>query len=140
VAAAFRQVSRAIRLTMAQAERLDRGWARGSRVDDRHAMAQRQIARGVEDAIANEAKGERAERLRETLTERLDSPDWEDLLDDHAPEEVVAIICRYLGLDPVRMTVQPPLPQSIKMPDMDGAVPLSTGKGWQIHPQREPDG
>jgi hypothetical protein len=87
VAAAFRQVARAVRLTMAHAERLDCGWARGGRVDDRRAMAQRQITRGVEDAIANEAKGALAERLRETLTERLDSPDWEDLLDDHSPED-----------------------------------------------------
>ncbi len=141
VAAAFRQVARAVRLTMAQAERLDRGWARGGRVDDRHAMAQRQIARGVEDAIAREAGGERAERLRETLTERLDSPDWEDLLEDRSPEEVIAIICRYLGLDPVRMTVQPPLPKSIIVPEMEEADPLPGGGGWKLRPpQRPPDG
>ncbi len=138
VAAAFRQVSRAIRMTVAQAERLDRGWARGGQADDRHAMAQRQIARGVEDAIAREAGGERAERLRETLTER---PDWEDLLEDRSPEEVLAIICRYLGLDPVRMTVQSPLPKSISVPEMDGADPLPWGDGWKLRPpQRPPDG
>jgi hypothetical protein len=137
VAAAFRRVARAIRLTVAHVERLDRGWARRSAADDRQAMARRQIARSVEDAIANEAKGERAEKLRETLTERLESPDWEDLLEDRSPEEVIAIICRELGLDPVRMTVRSPLPKSISVPEMEGAVPLTTGRGWQMRP---PDG
>jgi hypothetical protein len=104
-------------------------------------MARRQIARGVEDAIAREAEGEPADRLRERLTERLDSPDWEDLLEDRPAEEVIAIICRGLGLDPVRMTVQSPLPNSVSLPDMDGADPLPGGGGWKLRPpQRRPDG
>jgi hypothetical protein len=142
IAAAFARVSRSVRLTMAMAERLDRGWARGRVADDRKAMARRQIAGGVEDAIVRQAEGERAEQLRETLTERLGARDWEDLLDDHAPEEVMAIICRDLGLDPVRMTVRSPLPGIIKQAEMDGVVPPNgDGRGWATPPpQRQPDG
>jgi hypothetical protein len=142
LAAAGTRVARSIRLTAAMVERFDRGWARGRVADDRTAMARRQIARGVEDAIACEAQGERAERLRETLTDRLDAPDWEDLLEDHDPEAVTAIICRDLGLDPVRMTVRSPLPGIIKQAEMDGVVPpAGGGRGWQAPPpRRRPDG
>jgi CO dehydrogenase/acetyl-CoA synthase delta subunit len=50
VAAAFAQVSHSIQLTVLLAERLDRGQARPSGVDNRHAKAMRQIARGVAEA------------------------------------------------------------------------------------------
>jgi hypothetical protein len=141
IAAAFARVSRAIRLTVAMLERLDRGWARGRRVDDRIAMAKRQIARGVNDAITREAEGERAEDLRERLTERLDSEDWEDLLENHDPQEVIDIICRQMGLDPVRMTVRSPLPGIIKPAAMEGVVPRA-GSARQARPppQWPPDG
>jgi hypothetical protein len=64
------------------------------------------------------------------------------LLDDRAPEEITAIICRDLGLDPVRMTVRSPLPRMISQADMDGVVPpAGGGRGWQAPPpQRRPDG
>ena len=107
VTRAFARIARCIRLTVAQAERLDRGWARPTRSDDRRAMARRQVARAVADVIAREAEGERAERLTESLTERLESPDWEDEFEDLPVEEVITRICRDLGLDPVRGTVNP---------------------------------
>jgi hypothetical protein len=141
VAAAFTRVSRSVRLTVLMVERLDRGWARPRNADDRQAVAKRQIARGVAEAIAGQAEGERAAELSGRLRERLDSPDWENEFASRPAEEVIAIICRDLGLDPVRMTVRSPLPRSIKVPEMEGAVPLAHGKGWQFRPpQRRPDG
>jgi hypothetical protein len=103
-------------------------------------MAKRQIARGVNDAITREAEGERAEDLRERLTERLDSEDWEDLLEDHDPQEVIDIICRQMGLDPVRMTVRSPLPGIITPAAMEGVVPRAGSARQAPPPQRRPDG
>ena len=142
VARAFARVSRSIRLTAALLERFDRGWAGPTRSDDRRAMAKRQIARGVADVIAREAEGERAERLTESLTERLDTPDWEDEFEDLPVEEVIARICRDLGLDPVRGTVKSPLPGDISQAEMDEVFPRSGGRpGWQgPPPHRQPDG
>jgi hypothetical protein len=143
IAAAFTRVARSIRLTAAMLERCDRGWARARPADDRKAMARRQIARGVADAITRTAEGEEAEQLRERLTERLDSPDWEDLLEDRDPQEVIDIICRDIGLDPVRMNVRSPLPGIIKQAEMAGVVPPagSGRRGWQApKPPPPPDG
>jgi hypothetical protein len=142
VARAFARISRSIRLTIAQAERLDRGWARPTRSDDRRAMARRQVARGVAEMIAREAEGERAERLTESLSERLDSPDWEDGFEDRPAEEVIAIICRDLGLDPVRGTVKSPLPGVITPDEMEAAGLRPADKpGWTTPPpRRRPDG
>jgi len=139
---AHARTARSIRLTVAHAERLDRGWARPTRSDDRRAMARRQVARGVADVIAREAEGERAERLTESLTERMESPDWEDEFEDRPAEEVVAIICRDLGLDPVRGTVKSPRPDHISQAEMDAVFPPSGGaRAWQTPPpQRRPDG
>jgi hypothetical protein len=103
VTRAFAQVSRAIRRTVLLAERLDQGWARPSRADDRHAMAKRQIARGVADAIASEADGPRKERLTEALAERLDSLDEVEEIGSRPAEEIIREICRDLGVDLVRM-------------------------------------
>jgi hypothetical protein len=83
VAAAFDQVSRAVRRTVMLAERLDRGWARPIRVDDRQTMAHRQTVRAVR--------------------ERLDSLDRPDDLGDRPVEEIIRAICRDLGLDPAEV-------------------------------------
>jgi hypothetical protein len=92
------------------AERLDQGWARRSgaddRRDDRRAMAKRQIARGVADAIADEADGARAERLTEALADRLESLDTLDDIGNRPAEEIIRDICRDLGVDPVRMRLR----------------------------------
>ncbi len=82
VAGAFARVSRAVRLTVLLAERLDRGWARRGLADDRHSMARRQIAHGVAEAIGREAEGERAQRLTDALAERLERLDVEAELGD----------------------------------------------------------
>jgi hypothetical protein len=109
VAAAFTQVSRAIRRTVWLAERLDRGWARPGGADTRHAMARRQIVRAVGDAIAGEPD---AEALYESLRERLDSLDTLDEIGDRPADDIIRDICRDLGVDPARLrfarTGEPP--------------------------------
>ena len=143
VAMAYARVSRAIRLTMLLAERFDRGWARGRAPDDRHTMAKRQIARGVADAIAREAEGERAD-LTSALAERLEALDTEDEFPGRSPEEIIAMICRDLGLDPARMTTPSPspLPDAIRFTDASGAPPppLAARTRAAHPPQRRPDG
>ena len=96
-------------MTVLLAERLDRGWARRSAADERDAMARRQIARGVADAIGREADAERAERLTEALAERMERLDVEAAVGNRPAEQIISEICRDLGLDPARMTVRPPL-------------------------------
>jgi len=132
------------------AERLDRGWARRGVADDRIAMARRQIARGVEDAIERTADGERAERLTEALADRLESLDVETELADRPAEEIIREICRDLGLDPNRMAVPPPprgavcdAARNAARPAAPGmAAPLADGHiGWEAcPPPRRPDG
>ena len=92
--------------------------------------------------IDREAEGERAERLRESLTERMDAPDWEEEFADLPAEEVIAIICRELRLDPVRTTVKSPLPGVISPDDIREAGLRPGGRAaWPtITPQRRPDG
>ena len=124
VAAAFNQTARAVRRTIMLAERLDRAWARPIAIHNRHAMAHRQIARAVSDAIAGEAEGDRAERLTDALTERLDSLDTLDDVTTRPAEDIIRDICRDLGLNPARMppssrahpTAASPTPQPAASP------------------------
>ena len=120
----FAQVSRSVRMSVLLAQRLERGWGRCGRVDeasadDREAMARRQVARGVAAAIAREAgpDAERAERLTEAYTERLEAADPAEETHDRPAEEIIAEICLELGFDPVRRVVVPP--------------PLAKGAGLQ---------
>jgi hypothetical protein len=137
VAIAYARVSRAIRLTILLAERLDSGWARGSNVDDRQTMTKRQVTRAVEDAIAREAEGERADDLTIAFTERLESLDRE--FGNRSTADIIATICRDLGLDPARMTTRPPLPGAICPMNASRAAPL-TVCARNRPSQRRPDG
>ena len=136
VAIAYARVSRAIRLTILLAERLDRGWAQRGAADDRPTMAKRQMV------IARKAESERADDLTSALAERLEALDTEDEFPNRSAQEIVAMICRDLGLDPARMTLRPPLPGAISVPDASSARPLT----WPAQnraanpPQRRPDG
>ena len=96
----FERVSRAVRRTVALIARLEAGWPRRGGADDRRAMARRQVARRVGEVIAREAAGETAERLFDDLDERLDLMEAEGGLDGPV-EEVIAGICRDLGLEGV---------------------------------------
>ncbi len=93
----FERVSRAVRRTAALVQRLDTGWPRWGGSDDRHAMARRHVARSVGEMIARQAQGEAAERLFDDLGERLDALEMDGGLDRPA-EELIAAICRDLGL------------------------------------------
>ena len=92
--------------------------------------------RGVADVIAREAEGERAERLTRVAHGTAGfAPDWEDEFEDRPAEEVIAIICRDLGLDPVRGTVKSPLPNDISQAELDAVFPPSGGaRAWQTPP------
>ena len=93
----FERVSRAVRRTVALAERIEAGWPRRSGSDDRQTMARRQIARGVGERIARHAEGEAAERLFDDLGDRLDAMEFAGEL-DRPVQEVIGAICRALGL------------------------------------------
>ena len=149
VARAFARVARSVRLTVAMAERVDRGWARRSAADDRQAMARRQVVRGVAEAIERRvgrgAPGEdgvretERERLTEAFEERLERLDEESALGDGPAEEIIAAICRDLGLDAASMTVQPPLPEMARFVAEDGVAPPEGARWrWQMGPPRYP--
>ena len=137
VAAAYARVSRAIRLTVMLAERLDRGWARGE-PDDRHAMTRRQMARKVADTLGRETESERTG----PRAERPETLDTEAGIANRPTEEIIAEICRMLGLDPVRMVLRSPLPAAISGTEANAAPASAGGKwGWPAPPlQRQPDG
>ncbi len=93
----FERVSRAVRRTVALVQRIEAGWPRAVGLDDRRAMARRQVARGVGERIARHADGEAAERLFDDLNERLDAMEFGGDLDQPV-DEVIDAICRALGL------------------------------------------
>ena len=93
----FDRVSRSVRRCVALVQRLDAGWLPRGGADDRRAMARRQVARSVGEAIAGQAVGEAAERLFDDLGDRLDAAELDGLLDGPV-EAVIAAICRELGL------------------------------------------
>ena len=152
IAGAFAKVSRSVRLTVAMAERIDRGWARGRAADDGPAMARRQVVRGVAAAIerhvASDAgceSGHREterERLTEAFEERLERLDEEWALGDRPTEEIITGICRDLGLDAARMIVTPPFADAARFKDEAGIAPPD-GAHWAWGsgpPWRQPDG
>ncbi len=101
---AFERITRAIRRTMTLANKLneppkapaapvfqDRGAA------DR-AAARKRIIRDVEDTIQRTTKDDEAERIHAEFLERLDGPDLDDDIADRPVDEIVADICRDLGI------------------------------------------
>lgn len=115
VAAAYNQVARAVRRTALLAERFERGWATRPVADDSHAMAKRQILRGVAEAIETTEPRERADRLSEALAERMDSPEMAEEIGNRPAEEIIAAVCRDLGVDVGRMgAVEPSLPRGLR--------------------------
>ena len=95
-AAGFDRIARAVRRTVALAQRLDES----ARVSDgaRRALVRRRIIRDVEDSIQRCVPGEAGERLEAELFERLDGPEMDAEIDHRPDAEIIADICRDLGL------------------------------------------
>ena len=93
---AFDRVARGIRRTVALAHKLSEP-ARPSAAAPRTA-ARRRIIREVEDAIQRSVDEDEAEGLEAELSERIDSPDLEDDIDGRPVADIIADICRDLGI------------------------------------------
>ena len=96
LAVAFDRITRAVRRTIGLAQRLDQradAQAAGRRVAGR-----RQIIRAVEDSIQRWADAGEQGALEAELLERLDGPDLDDDLDHRPIADIIADICRDLGL------------------------------------------
>ncbi len=96
---AFDRLARAVRRTVALARRLDEPVRRAPDGAPRRLAARRQILRAVEDVIQREAVDQDEEDgLNGELYERLDAPELDDELDCRPVAEIVADICRDLGI------------------------------------------
>ena len=92
LAVAFERVARTVRRTIGLARQL------GEAPEQRRRVAvRRQIVRAVEDSI-QELAPERQDDLEAELLERLDGPDVADDIDHRPVAEIIAEICRDLGL------------------------------------------
>lgn len=98
LARALDRMSRSVRHSVALLRRMQSGWPRAARADDRLAMTRRQVGRGVAEVIRRESRGVAAERLFDDLAVRLEDPDWDADLGSLPVEEAVRRICRDLGL------------------------------------------
>ena len=92
---AFDRVCRAVRRSVMLARRVAEP---GVDRPERRVAERRQVLRDVEDAIQRSGDGDAADALRDELHDRLDSPELDDDLDSRPVAEVVALICRDLGL------------------------------------------
>jgi hypothetical protein len=99
---AFDRVARAIRRTVALISRLHEPDSPlpllPAAAAERRLAARKRLIRGVEDAIQREARGDWAEALNVEFRERLDDPDLDDDLGQMPVNEVIAIVCRDLGI------------------------------------------
>ena len=96
---AFDRISRAIRHSIILARKLgEPAQAPGRRAASARTAARRRIIRDVEDAIQRSAEDEQAETLHAEFLDRLDAADLDDEIDDRAVPEIIADICRDLGL------------------------------------------
>ena len=98
LARALERVSRAVRRSVALTKRIEAGWPRVSRADDRPAMVRRQVKRGVSEVIRRVSDSDTAERLFDDLDMRLLDPDLEQDLLDLPVQAIVRRVCRDLGL------------------------------------------
>ena len=97
----FDRIARAIRRTIALAQSLNNpNQPQKTRKppQDRTA-ARKQIIRSTEDSIFSNAKGPRAESLREELSDRMEGPEFEHDLETRPVEDIIRDICDDLGLN-----------------------------------------
>ncbi len=96
---AFDRTARAVRRTITLARRLSEPLAPAAPpADHARITARKRILRTVEDVIQRTVRGEAAEALNEELLERLDSPDLDDDIAHRPTAEIIAEICRDLGV------------------------------------------
>ena len=99
LARVFERASRAVRRSVALKQRIEAGWPRIGRADDRAAMVQRQAARGTAEVIRRTSESDdTAERLFDDLADRLDDPWMEQALLDPPVDDVVRSIRGDLGV------------------------------------------
>jgi hypothetical protein len=96
LAVAFDRVARSVRRTVLLARRLDEA-PQPAPAQPRIA-ARKRILREVEDAIQRTAKGDAADSLHAELLDRLDAPDLDEEIDTRPVPEIIADICRDLGI------------------------------------------
>ncbi len=95
VGLAYERVARSVRRSIGLSRRLAEP-VLGAAAE--RALARRRIVREVEDAIQRRASGGAAEGLAAELGERMDSPDLEDEIGTRPAAEIIADICRDLGI------------------------------------------
>jgi hypothetical protein len=97
---AFDRIARAIRRTIALARTITEpaspSTAQGAH--QRRLSARKRIIRDVEDAIQRRASGAEADALHAEFSERLDDPDLDDDIDGQPVADIIAAICRDLGI------------------------------------------
>ena len=100
LASAFDAIARAVRRTILLARTLDQPVPPAKDPARRRAAARKQVIREVEDAIHRAANpdSDTAESLTAELRDRLDAPDLDDDLADRPTADIIAEICRDLGL------------------------------------------
>jgi len=96
-AVAFDRLSRAVRRTVALARKVAEPVPVRVDAGQKRALARRQVIRAVEDEIQRTAEVD-AEALCAELHERLDGPELDDEIEGRPTAEVIAEICRDLGL------------------------------------------
>ena len=96
---AFDRIARAVRRCIALAQLLARPLAPARDPAQHRAAARKQVIRAVEDTIHRAAnEGDRAESLTIELRERLDAPDFDWDLANRPIPDIIAELCRDLGL------------------------------------------
>ena len=95
--AGFDRIARTVRRTVALARRLDDPVRVRAGAGRREAV-RRRIIREVEDSIQRCAPGESGAGLEAELFERLDGPEMDAEIDHRPAAEIIADICRDLGL------------------------------------------
>ena len=97
---AFDRIARAIRRTIALARTLTDPAppSPAAQAGQRRLSARKQVIRAVEDTIQRETQGAEAEALHTEFRERLDAPDLDDDIGHMPIGEVIAMVCRDLGI------------------------------------------
>ena len=96
---AFERIARTVRRTIRLAQTLDAPVREAGLCPEGERVAVRKrIIRVVEDVIQREAEDESAAELHAEFLDRLDRPELEEEIGDRPVDEIIADICRDLGL------------------------------------------